>query len=78
MNLATFNAPEGVIRFFFRPKGTVVKKQASQFVPQRDQYIIQWEGSPEVDSGFHAWKFSTKREALKFWNSLYPEKTVKA
>ena len=34
---------------------------------QNDEYIIQWGGTPEYDSGYDSTTFETFAEGLKVW-----------
>jgi hypothetical protein len=66
---------DGSRNLFFRPKGLVVfTSYFGWFLQDKDEYIIQWRGTPDWDSDFHKQGFDTLEDALKIWNDLklYP------
>jgi hypothetical protein len=60
----------GWFYLFSRKEGTVY--QADRYdgtdVQHADRYIIQFEGTPDFDSGYDAAEFETLDEALAYWN----------
>lgn len=67
----TYNR-NGLILMFFRQKGTKVKykmnKELLEYISDKDEYIIQYQGYPDYDSGYRAYTFSTLEEAKEHWN----------
>jgi hypothetical protein len=60
---------------FFRPKGlTVFTEYFGWFKQDKDEYVIQWKGTPDWCSGYHKQGFDTLEDALRVWNGLqlYP------
>ena len=62
---------DGNENFFFRPKGEIFIYQMGDeelmYTQQNDEYIIQWGGTPEYDSGYDSTTFETFAEGLKVW-----------
>ena len=57
---------DGFRRLFFRKKGTSVSQQADcGYTAGDDTLVIQWEGSPAVDSGYHARIFPPTMAGLR-------------
>ena len=56
---------EGFKNLFFRPAGTeyVYGREKYPATAESGQWIIQWEGSPEYDSGYYQQNFATELEA---------------
>jgi hypothetical protein len=60
---------------FFRAKDSVVfVKHFGWFVQEKNEYIIQFDGTPDWCSDYHKQGFDTLEDALKVWNNLklYP------
>ena len=62
---------DGRINFFYRPKGQrfvyIIGDEEINEKQLEDEYIIQWGGSPEFDSGYSKEVFTTREEGLKVW-----------
>lgn len=57
---------DGFRRLFFRAKGTLVLQQGTCGYRAGDgSLVVQWGGSPEVDSGYQAIEFPPTMAGLK-------------
>ncbi len=53
-------------RMFFRKSGTAVEQgHGDRYVAGESSLIIQWDGSPTHDSGYHARHFPPTKAGLK-------------
>jgi hypothetical protein len=59
---------------FFRPEGLTVFVKDGWYKQDKDEYVIQWQGTPDWCSGYYKQGFDTLEQALKVWNELeiYP------
>lgn len=57
---------------FFRPKGTIYysKPYEDDMEAEEDLYIIQWEGNPEYDSGYHSLEFYNIEDAIEAFEKI--------
>lgn len=62
---------------FFRPAGTTYYSKPYGYDVEAEEslYIIQWEGSPEYDSGYPSDVFSNLEEAAKAFNKIAEKHT---
>ena len=58
---------DGHCRMFFRKAGTAVKQRHGDcvYAAGEDSVVIQWDGSPTYDSGYHARYFPPTMAGLK-------------
>jgi hypothetical protein len=57
---------DGFRRLFFRQRGTLVFQQGScGYLAGASTLVVQWGGSPEVDSGCHAREFPPTMAGLR-------------
>ena len=57
---------DGYRRMFVRLAGTVVERHKDcGYVVRKDSIVIQWDGSPDFDSGYHASHFPATMAGLK-------------
>lgn len=57
---------DGFRRLFFRQKGTLVFQQGTcGYLAGVSALVVQWGGSPEVDSGYQAIEFPPTMAGLK-------------
>ena len=62
---------DGFNRMFFRKAGTAVEQPSvfaqppREYVAAKDTIVIQWEGTPEFDSGYNAYHFPATMRGLK-------------
>ena len=62
------------LNFFFRPAGLMyISHEGLDLSSDEDEYIIQWGGNPEWDSGYDKKVFTSYREAQTFWDNLLLE-----
>ena len=66
---------EGYRRMFVRLSGTAVAHSQIQhgYVADDDAIIIQWDGTPSYDSGYHGYHFPATRAGLKAAHALMNE-----
>ena len=57
----------GSRRMFFRKEGTVVEQRQGDcgYTSGDNTIVVQWDGSPEFDSGYHARYFPATMAGLK-------------
>lgn len=70
----------GDMVLFFRAKGTEYfsRSYGYDIVAEDDAFIIQWEGFPEVDSGYHTLEFASEEEALTAYERMEVKETSSA
>ena len=57
----------GHLRMFFRKSGTAVEQSQGDcgYTAGEDSVIIQWDGAPTFDSGYHARHFPPTADGIK-------------
>ena len=63
----------GSRNLFFRPKGLIVfTGHFAWFKQDKDEYIVQFNGTPDRCSGYHKQSFDSEEAAFKHFNdSMY-------
>jgi hypothetical protein len=65
---------DGRMVLFYRPKGREVVyymgDQKASYIQQEDVYCIQYNGSPEVSSGYHCDEFQTFAAAKSVFDEM--------
>ena len=69
------NGSGGYRRMFVRLSGTRVERRQAEcgYVEGEDAIVIQWDGSPGYDSGYHARYFPATMAGLKAAHALMNE-----
>ena len=69
MNTFYRRGSEGTVNLFYRPEGTNYIFHGDQnMIPasaEKSQWIIQWDGNPEYDSGYMQYVFADKESAIR-------------
>jgi len=52
-------------RMFFRAAGTAVQHRQAEYVAGESAIVVQWDGTPEFDSGYHARYFPATMAGMK-------------
>lgn len=66
------NGSCGNMNLFKREKGTKVEcKNGDSFIQDKDAIILQWDGYPDYDSGYHRREFASLSSALTYIQTHY-------
>lgn len=63
----------GFRRLFFRAAGTGVGQGDCGYSAGENSFVIQWDGAPEFDSGYHAHHFPATMAGLKAAHAVMDE-----
>jgi len=68
---------DGTVNLFYRPEGTNYIFQVGQSMlpasAEKSQWIIQWDGNPEYDSGYMQYTFTDKASAVREFAKMEQE-----
>jgi hypothetical protein len=64
----------GRVNLFFRQEGfrykVACEQQLYPAIAEKSYWIVQWEGSPEFDSGYASYEFATRLSAEKLFDEM--------
>lgn len=65
------NGSCGNMNLFKRDAGTVVEYKDGTYIQEKDAIILQWDGHPEYDSGYHQREFDSLSNAFNYITTHY-------
>ena len=70
---------EGTVNLFFRPEGLDYFYSWEMYPAsaEKSHWIIQWEGSPEFDSGYMQYTFTDEESAIKNFAEMESEENAR-
>lgn len=79
--LSTFykHGSNGRVNLFFRPKGFAYfyGRHLYSAMAEKSHWIVQWEGSPEFDSGYASYEFADRLSAEKLFEEMEAEENAR-
>ena len=69
----------GRVNLFFRPKNFryLYGQYSYPAIAEKSHWIVQWEGSPEFDSGYASYEFADRVSAEKLFAEMEAEENAR-